>query len=477
MKTQDLFAINRTAKKLNETIEKTFGKKLNLEAFDLTQLEDARNKLRTQVYQARNEAGFNENLENEALTQAQWMLDAINAELEERQELIADAHTAEIEVNDTNEGFGSLEEEVIKLLKRFEENAMEIGAYGDPDVNKIIALLQQGDAEEAVEAVWYSYSDQDGGEVPQIEPYIEDLKAEFEVLAQGGDADLDEAHDVVKTVKNLAASVMNDFGIKSVHDLDAQDIEYIGTEAQVNYETVCKILGCKLPEELGTVNYDLDEVAPPGAKAERMVKHIKAGYAKDGELTDKEKSTAYATAWKQHNKDKNESIEGDNMTNLKEGEVQQAGAIVSAKTMVDRVGRWIEDLSGMENDTLLTLGDSIRDEMSAELAKQFISQAAPALQQAIETLKQTRDTLASSVRVLTGEEQGAEMIGAEPTDAGADLEAPAEPDAMNAEPAVAPDAGDEFAAAEPAAGGLGDAGRAKRESVEFGNNLLKVLAG
>jgi hypothetical protein len=40
------------------------------------------------------------------------------------------------------------------------------------------------------------------------------------------------------------------------------------------------------------------EKAPPGAKAERMVKHIKAGYAKDGKLTDKEKSIAYATAWK-----------------------------------------------------------------------------------------------------------------------------------------------------------------------------------
>jgi mannose/fructose-specific phosphotransferase system component IIA len=440
MKTQDLFAINRTAKKLNETIEKTFGKKLNLEAFDLTQLEDARNKLRTQVHQARIEAGFNENLENEALTQAQWMLDAINAELEERQELIADAHTAEIEVNDTNEGFGSLEEEVIKLLKRFEENAMEIGAYGDPDVNKIIALLQQGDAEEAVEAVWYSYSDQDGGEVPQIEPYIEDLKAEFEVLAQGGDEDT-EPDDNTDDSYALASA---------------------GHGSDEDYESVQV------------------EKAPPGAKAERMVKHIKAGYAKDGGLTDKEKGIAYATAWKQHNKDKNESIEGDNMTNLKEGEVQQASAIVSAKTMVDRVGRWIEDLSGMENDTLLTLGDSIRDEMSQELAKQFISQAAPALQQAIETLKQTRDTLASSVRVLTGEEQGAEMIGAEPTDAGADMEAPAEPDALNAAPegdvgAVAPE--DEFAAAEPAAGGLGDAGRAKRESVEFSNKLLRVLAG
>ena len=44
------------------------------------------------------------------------------------------------------------------------------------------------------------------------------------------------------------------------------------------------------------------EVAPPGAKAERMVKHIKKSYAKDGKITPKEKSIAYATAWKAHNK-------------------------------------------------------------------------------------------------------------------------------------------------------------------------------
>ena len=43
---------------------------------------------------------------------------------------------------------------------------------------------------------------------------------------------------------------------------------------------------------------ELDEVAPPGAKAERMVKHIKKGYAADGELTKREKGIAYATAWK-----------------------------------------------------------------------------------------------------------------------------------------------------------------------------------
>ena len=48
------------------------------------------------------------------------------------------------------------------------------------------------------------------------------------------------------------------------------------------------------------VHEDMTEVAPPGAKAERMVKHIKKSYAKDGELSDKEREIAYATAWKAH---------------------------------------------------------------------------------------------------------------------------------------------------------------------------------
>jgi hypothetical protein len=164
------------------------------------------------------------------------------------------------------------------------------------------------------------------------------------------------------------------------------------------------------------------------------------------------------------------------MRNLREGEIQQASAIVTAKTMVDRVGRWIEELSGMENDTLLQLGDSIRDEMGSEQAKNFISAVAPAIQTALENLKATRETLSTGVRTLTGEEQPAEMLGGEPEAVGMDdLEAPAAPDAMNAEPEA--DMGDEFGAADAAAGGLGDAGRAQRESIERGNSLLRVLAG
>jgi|Laugrespbdmm15sd_2_1035082.scaffolds.fasta_scaffold07362_3 hypothetical protein len=52
----------------------------------------------------------------------------------------------------------------------------------------------------------------------------------------------------------------------------------------------------------------VDEAAPPGAKAERMVKHIKKSLSKDGKLSDKEKSIAYATAWKAHNKGVTEAM-------------------------------------------------------------------------------------------------------------------------------------------------------------------------
>ncbi|BCU98505.1 MAG: hypothetical protein CM15mV22_1370 [Eurybiavirus sp.] len=49
------------------------------------------------------------------------------------------------------------------------------------------------------------------------------------------------------------------------------------------------------------------EEAPKGAKYDRMVKHIKKSYSKDGNLTKGEEGIAYATAWKHKNKEKRRS--------------------------------------------------------------------------------------------------------------------------------------------------------------------------
>ena len=95
MKTTDLFTRNRSAQRLNESLSKMFGTQLDLDSFDTPKLEDARNKLRTQIHTARQESGFNETIENETLSKAQFMHDAIVAELMDRQEHIVDTTVEE----------------------------------------------------------------------------------------------------------------------------------------------------------------------------------------------------------------------------------------------------------------------------------------------------------------------------------------------------------------------------------------------
>jgi hypothetical protein len=181
MKTTDLFRFNRSAQRINESLAKTFGTKLDLESFDTPKLEDARNKLRTQIHTARQESGFNETIENETLTKAQFMHDAIVAELMDRQEHIVDTTVPE--------GSGSIEEEVAKIMKQFDEDMNEIGGYGMLDEDKIVELLRQGDVEGALDYVYGSYADQDGGELRNMDRYMESLEDEFNELAQGGDED------------------------------------------------------------------------------------------------------------------------------------------------------------------------------------------------------------------------------------------------------------------------------------------------
>jgi hypothetical protein len=366
MRTTDLFKSNRAADKITESIEKVFGKKLNLESFDLEQLEDARNKLRTQIHTVRSESGFNENLENDAFTQAQWMLDAINSEIAEREEFVADP------------GVAALDEAPADV---YEMEYMFTGDDGETGDGTITYEVVDGEIDPTS---LKGYCEGDGNNKLNDDWCTE--------MVQPGGYEHEEA----------LAAVQEDYAEQSGN----QDDE--GGETDDGYA-------------LASAGFGSDE---------------------DYESTN------------------NESVEtGEDMTKLQEGEVQQATAVVTAKTMVDRVGRWIEELSGMENDQLIQLGDSIRDEMGQEQAKAFISTVAPAVQQALENLKSTRETLATGVRMLTGEEQGAELLGTDPApEAGSidDLAGPAEPDALNAEPEAG---ADEFAAAEPAVGGAETAGR------------------
>ena len=78
-------------------------------------------------------------------------------------------------------------------------------------------------------------------------------------------------------------------------------------------------------DETGKEGITMGEKAPPGAKAERMVKGIKKSLSKDGTLSGKDKAIAYATTWKAHNKGQVEE-EG---TDKRDNRAEKAGRKVT----------------------------------------------------------------------------------------------------------------------------------------------------
>ena len=90
-------------------------------------------------------------------------------------------------------------------------------------------------------------------------------------------------------------------------------------------------------------------------------------------------------------------------------------------------------------------------------------------------LESSRQQLTQGVTLLTGEGGAEDMMGTEPAmDAGTE-EVPGEEGEATASDFEA-EPTDEFGAAAPAAGGEEEAGRAKRESVDYSRRLASILA-
>ena len=154
---------------------------------------------------------------------------------------------------------------------------------------------------------------------------------------------------------------------------------------------------------------------------------------------------------------------------VKEGAEEEASLVMAAKDMVDKVTGWMEDTASMQTETILELGDAIRDEEGAEKSESFINAVKPALESLYTSLEATREALTGGVAVLTGE-------GA-PTDTmGADAEEPAMEPTDDADTDM-PDQSDDFAASEPATGGEEPADREKRESfIRLSRRLAETLS-
>ena len=160
---------------------------------------------------------------------------------------------------------------------------------------------------------------------------------------------------------------------------------------------------------------------------------------------------------------------------LNEGAEEQSALVMASKDMVDRVTGWMEDTAEMQTESMLEIGDKIRDEMGVDKSEEFIGTVKPALESLFTSLESTRDSLTSGVAILTGEGAPATMGDEVPGD---DAEMDMEPTVDDEEGMETDDPeGDEFATADASAGGEEPADRAKRESVELSRRLGQLLAG
>ena len=159
---------------------------------------------------------------------------------------------------------------------------------------------------------------------------------------------------------------------------------------------------------------------------------------------------------------------------VKEGAEEEATLVMAAKDMVDRITGWMEDTAEMQTESMLELGDKIRDEHGVDQSENFINTVKPALGSLFSSLEVTRDALTSGVAILTGEgapqTMGDEVEDDDMTDMDmddTDMDADVDADDM----------ADEFGAADASAGGDEPEDRSKRESVELSKRLGLLLAG
>ena len=123
-------------------------------------------------------------------------------------------------------------------------------------------------------------------------------KADIKVVRKGEGSKEGAAIEVHKGGKKVASGDYD-------HGADAFFVN-VGGKGQKSFDSAKDIANHfhGLSEQF----QQIDEMAPKGAKYERMIKHIKDKYSKDGKLNDKEKSIAYATAWKAKNKNMEEGL-------------------------------------------------------------------------------------------------------------------------------------------------------------------------
>jgi hypothetical protein len=444
MKTTD-FNQQTSSHKLNENLYKKFGVKVDFNKYSREQLEDARNKIRTEIHQLEAKSNFNDLLTNETYQKNKQLVGLLNTRIKEM--LGESIRVMERKLSGVKpdyidaDGDGNKKEPMKKAFKdkkvseKFDPlKHVKNPTQGEKDAAKDVkrgsyadraAMLRSAEADGRLKDQKVKEGDKHDEAVEEGFPTVADAKARAEKEKTTGKFDKKEIKPGV-TQYTRKSNTFTDGG-------DDSDVKKAKKSAKVKEGN--------LPGNQEKIDADHD-----GKIEKSDLAKLRAGKKKMKES--------------QHRK--NVKLVNESIRRLiQEDEEGKAKSITAGTDMVNDFTSWMTRVGQYQTKSMIELADAIRANFGQEQAETFKGAVAPALETALNTLTQAREQLSNAVAVLAGESSPMDTMGA---DMGSDMGgAEAGMDSMNAGNEEVP-MDDEFGAADAAAGGAEMAGREMRES-------------
>lgn len=442
-----------TAKALNESLFKQYNVKINFDKYTREQLEDARNKYRSNVFQTEAGANFNELLSNESYQKDKFILSVLNTKIKEM----------------LGESIALAERAVSKAQQQAAGIALAAKKSGKKPAGKgASAEMSKMSAKELEKFAGTKHKGLPKHKKTDEAIRVKNVKGSgYGEIPAKGERGQDERDQAASAVKHARKPGGNSFDYKmkqaGLEVAEGSKPDFLDMDKDGNKkETMKKAVA--------------DKKKNPFAKVKEATKPLKGGQKKldtdkDGDIdaTDMKNLRAKKKAVKEsksellHKAYQSFIAEGI-ATYIAEDEEGKAKSITAAADMVNDFTSWMQRVGNYQTKSMIELADNIRANFGMQEAETFKQTVGSALEGALQSLTQAREEINNAVAVLAGEAPAEEPMGQEPG-----MEAPeAMPDEMNM-PA------DEFAASDAAAGGPEEMGRMKRESIERGNRLMKIL--
>lgn len=436
MRTSD-FTSKPSSTVMNETLNKKFGEKLDIENYSDSQLEKAASLIESRIAVLK-KGKFNETLNSEEFHRLKLMQDIVKTAISER---AVNPYAVGMAAAKKQAGYGKKPAHDLpkKVVKKGHEIAKSI-----KKTDESTKIKDEGNA--------------------------------------FGKAVRDAKKDGIQKGEKIKVGGKT-YPVKEAAKPDYIDLDKDGNKKEPMKKAAQDAKKHKKTDE-GMQDLYKNYIDKKGAE---MEKHKKGGYTKTGKEKksgEKARDAGRATADKMYKASKKlkESVMQESVMKsisrlLREGEESKAELIMAVKDMVDKFTGWSEDIAQMQAQTAMEMADAIRDELGADQAEAFTASVQPALDAAFQSVKGAREALNGSVASLTG--VAPTPMGAEPgMDAGMDMDVGMEPGAeLDADMEIGDEVPGDEAEMDMDADVAAPVDRAKRESIEHRLRLTKLLVG